>query len=104
MQRLAVIARKQYGLVTHKQALAAGIPRRTLNHWVESGALALAHPAVYLVNGPPASREQTVMAAVLAAGAEAVASHRTAAHFWGWMNPSAVEISVDRPRLPRLDG
>lgn len=61
-------------------------------------------PAVYRVAGAPVTWEQRVLAAVLAAGPGAAASHRTAAVLWGLLSAGVIEIVVPRGRTPDLRG
>jgi hypothetical protein len=60
-------------------------------------------PGVFSLAGAPESWERSVLAACLAAGKGAVASHRTAARIWGLVEPrnDIVEITVPRHRCPR---
>jgi hypothetical protein len=62
---------------------------------------------VFVVNGAPATWEQAALAAVLAAGPEAVASHTTAGVLWGLPNvfhEVTFEVSTPRPRRVRQPG
>ncbi len=61
---------------------------------------------VYAIAGTPPSWEQSVMAAVLAAGDGAVASHSTAGALWGLPNfdRDQLEVSTARRDQRRLDG
>ena len=91
--------------MTHRQLLVAGVTRREIERRQESGRLVGVHVGVYRVAGVRPSYEQAVMAACLATGG--VASHRTAArlfHLRGFERFRAVEITVQGPRAPRLDG
>lgn len=99
------VARGQYGLITWSQLLAAGVPGSSIGRLVERGALIRLFPGVYRVAGAPATWYQRQLAAVLAAGAEAAASHRAAAHLWDvWDGEPAIEISVPRRQALRLPG
>jgi very-short-patch-repair endonuclease len=62
------------------------------------------HPSVFALAGAPSCWEQGALAAVLAGGSGCVASHRAAARLWGLADWDEVDVSVDRPRLPRLAG
>ena len=62
---------------------------------------------VYLLNGAPETWEQAALAAVLASGPEAVASHSTAGVLWGLPNvlhEVTFEVSTPRPRRVRQPG
>lgn len=105
-RRLAELAARQYGVVALAQALDCGISHRTLNRRGEKGRFLELHPAVYAVAGAPKTWERSLMAACLAAGPGAVVSHRSAARLWklGDAGEDLVEITVPRPRSPRLKG
>jgi predicted transcriptional regulator of viral defense system len=96
-------AARQRGLVTWRQAEAIGWSRQRLHAWCRRGWLRNVHRGVYAVAGAPETWEQRVLAAVLAAGTGAVASHRTALalHRVGdWKHDDAhpIEISVPAHR------
>src|SRR5262245_50698878 len=76
-------AEAQYGLFTLDQALASGMNRTTVYRRARLGRYVLRHPGVFSFAGLPESWERSALAACLAAGSEAVASHRTAARIWG---------------------
>jgi hypothetical protein len=101
------LARTQHGLVTHAQARARGMSQRSLSRRVASGRLQRLLPGVFAIAGAPETWEQRVMAAVLAAGRGALASHTTAAALWNLPDLARqpyVEITVPHPRLPRVAG
>ena len=101
---VAALARFQHGLVTRRQLLELGASLGQLQRWLESGRLEVVHPGVYRLAGSPRTWEQSLMAAVLAAGEEAAASHRSAARLWRLLDEEVVEVSVARSRRPRLRG
>lgn len=76
-------AARQWGLLTRAQALAAGISRHGIQHRLRTGRWKALQPGVYAIAGTPAAWEQTVLAAVLAAGPGAVATGPTAARLHG---------------------
>ncbi len=101
--RAADIARTSLGLVTSAALAQVGVTpaqRRTL---VDHGVLVPAGPGVLRHRAWPAHWRQSVLAAVLAAGRGAVASHMSAAALWGFdgIRPGAVEVTVPRERNPR---
>lgn len=100
------LAGRQHGVVSTQQALAIGLTRRQIEHRVSTGSLELVRRGVFAAPGAPRSWEQAVMAAVLAGGSGAVASHETAARLWGLRSvPGAgLEISNSRMRQHRIDG
>ena len=105
--KLNQISARQHGLITRRQAIDAGlsasaVQRRLLDHrWTPMRS------GVYAVGGVPPTWEQTVMAACLAGGEGAVASHATAARLWGLERvPSAgcIHLTSGPQRRIRLDG
>jgi very-short-patch-repair endonuclease len=97
---LAALAGRQHGVVTRRQVLAAGVGRRAIERRVEWGLLQPVHRGVYALGGRPLRREAWWTAAVLAAGADAVLSHRSAAALWEMRNasPQRAEVIVPRHR------
>lgn len=91
-------AASQYGLFTIDQATTRGVSDPKVRRWVKAGRLLVPHPAVFALPGVPDSWERSVMTAVLAAGPEAVASHRSAARLWDLYDDDddTVEITVTR--------
>jgi very-short-patch-repair endonuclease len=67
---IAEMAAPQYGLVELGQLTAAGLRRHHVDSRLRSGYLERMRPGVFVVAGVPRSFEQTVLAAVLAAGYE----------------------------------
>jgi Protein of unknown function (DUF559) len=71
---------------------------------VALGAWERVAPGVYRIVGAPLTWHGRALAAVLAAGPEALASHRTAAHQWGLEGfgpPGRIEATVRRHSRPR---
>ena len=80
---IASIAAGQHAAVSRRQLLDAGVSRSAIDRRVVGGRLVQVHAGVYRLAGHPQSSRQSLMTAVLAAGACAVASHRGAAHLLG---------------------
>lgn len=99
------LAERQHGLVTTAQ-LRARLSRGRIAHLVRRGTLELLRPGVYAVRGAPETWARHVLAAVLAAGDGAVASHRTAAvlHDLPGGSRDLLELTVSPPRRVRLHG
>src|SRR5215218_10286234 len=102
---IASIATGQYAAVGRRQLLDAGVPAHVIGHRVRGGLLLPVHAGVYRLPGSPVSWHQRIMAATLAAGAGAVASHRAAGYLHGLeaIEPR-LEVSVPRSRAPRPPG
>jgi hypothetical protein len=103
-ESLERLAARQYGLVTHAQALAAGVTDRQISGRVRSGRWRRLYRAVFVVAGAPATRHQSLLAAVLACGDEAVASHGGAAWLWGLADEPTLDVTVPRRCGPRTAG
>jgi very-short-patch-repair endonuclease len=80
---LHALAARQHGLLTRAQAAELGVGRRAWYSRVRAGTLLPVAPLVAALPGAPASPERRILAAVLAAGPGAMASHRSSAHLWG---------------------
>jgi len=100
------LAGRQLAVITRRQALEVGMTARQLNARVAAGLLVAVHRGVYRVAAAPTTPEQALLAACLAAGASAVASHRSAAALWSlrgvaWPGP---EITVAGDAKPLRSG
>jgi len=107
LQVLEPFATTHHGLVTRASLRRAGHSRMTWYRAIDDGRLELLHPGVARIYGTPATREQRIAAAVLAAGAGAMASHRSAALLWGVPRPDDDPVDLiltERSRGPTLDG
>ena len=104
---IAVCAGRQHALVTLDQAVQAGFTVDAIRRYLRTGRWRRARNGVFVVNGAPATWEQAALAAVLASGPEAVASHSTAGVLWGFPNVFhgvTFEVSTPRPRRVRQPG
>jgi hypothetical protein len=106
--RVARLGARQYGLLTLGQLEELGMTRGMRQRRVEDGSLRLVRRFVYAIAGAPPCWAQTVLAAVLAAGPDAVASHFTAGVLWGLRHSDrrarTGRIHLSAPRQLRLDG
>ena len=104
--RIGQVAASQYGLLTLEQLRATGVSRRTLDRLIARGHLIRVAAAVYLVNGAPENWQRRLLTEQLAAGAEALVSHRTGAVVYeldGFdTHRRTVHLTVPRGRQPRL--
>jgi very-short-patch-repair endonuclease len=87
------LAARQHGLVTRAQAARRGVNRQAWYRAIGAGRLRAVAPGVAALPGSPATAEQRILAAVLAVGPHAAASHGSAAHLWGV--PLAPSTMVD---------
>lgn len=102
-RQLSKLARRQHGLVTLAQAAAAGVSPEAVRWRVRTGRWSRVTPGVFALAGTAGTWRQKTMAAVLAAGPGAVASHTTAAALYdlSCCPFKGVEITVPRGRSPR---
>ena len=99
------VGRAQHALITWQQLQELGSAGSSIARLVERGFLVRVHQGVYRITGAPITWEQRQLAAVLAAGPDAAASHRASAHLWGaWDGEPGVEISVPRRQALTLAG
>jgi Transcriptional regulator, AbiEi antitoxin len=101
---LGRIARRQHGLVTRKQLLAAGISKEEIRRRIQKGALLVVHRGVYRVGHRAPSIEARYLAAVLACGEGAVLSGKAAGHLWGLIKGSAPPPEVTTPKDRKVKG
>lgn len=102
---ISELAVTQHGVVSRSQLLTAGLSRHVVQGRLDRGLLAAVHGGVYRAAGSPATWSQRIMAGVLAAGPDAVASHRSAGFLHGLSGVEPrVEVIVGRSRAPRPPG
>jgi predicted transcriptional regulator of viral defense system len=94
---IARMAEGQHGLITLSQLEGLGIGRSTAHRRVEAGRLHRVHEQVFAVGHLLLSREARYMAAVLAGGADAVLSHRSAADLLELQEDRRSRIDVTAP-------
>ncbi len=99
MRAVVELAASQHGVLSRRQAAELNLDRGRLARAVSRGWLDERYPGIFLVAGAVCSWHQSVMAATMAVGAHAVASHRSAARlhgFDGFADTTIVEVSVSR--------
>jgi very-short-patch-repair endonuclease len=107
---IARIAARQHGVVSYEQLRTAGMSQPVVSRRTKAGRLHRLHRGVYAVGHPRLTFEGRCIAAVLAIGASAAVSHRSAAALWGMLprHDERIEITVpgdggrDRRRGIRL--
>jgi hypothetical protein len=112
------LAERQHGVVTRAQLLDLAYTADAIKHRVAKGRLHPVARGVYAVGRPQLTPYGRWMAAVLACGAHAVLSHRTAAALWELLPaPDVIEVTTTdsggrrrrgvvihrRPTLPARD-
>jgi very-short-patch-repair endonuclease len=80
---LAALAGRQHGVVAQRQLTALGFGAKTTKEWLRTGRLHRLHRETFAVGHDRVSRDGRWLAAVLACGAGALLSHRSAAAMWG---------------------
>ena len=101
---LVAIAAAQCGVFSRAQALCVGYSEKRIRHLLTVGTWLRCHPGIYCVAGAPTSFDMNAWIAVLAAGTDAVLSHRTAGYLQSLAGspPSVVfDISVPKSRAPQ---
>ena len=92
--RIALIAGRQHGVVTHEQIAAEGIDKSGVTRRVQAGRLHRLHRGVYAVGHRSLSWRGRWLAGVLAAGDGAVLSHSSAAALWRFLRPVPGPVHV----------
>jgi very-short-patch-repair endonuclease len=101
---IAELANRGHGVVSRAQLTELGLGRGAIEDRVARGSLHPVYRGVYAVGHGLLSRHGRWMAAVLAAGPDAVLSHRSAAELWGIRNSARSPIEVIAPRQRRRPG
>jgi very-short-patch-repair endonuclease len=100
---VAVHLRRQAGVITRRQARAAGLSADTIDRKLASRRWKPLHPQVYLDSAHRRTDEVRVRSAVLWAGDDVVLSGIAAAWWHGIATalPETVQVTVPRARCPR---
>jgi predicted transcriptional regulator of viral defense system len=100
---LAELAARQHGVVSFRQLRELGFSKGKISRSHEAFRLIRIHRGVYALGHGEISDHGRCMAAVLAAGADAVVSHLAAAWLWGLHDscPAEVEVTVTASRHHR---
>ena len=103
---LLELAVAQFGVLTRQQALSCGLSDSAIRHRLMRGVWKQCFSGVYMVEDDGFA--STVWAALLACGANSIASHETAAHLLGLsgdVTGRRVHVMVpDERRLDRKNG
>jgi very-short-patch-repair endonuclease len=101
-------AQLRRGLISTADTSIGGLSRRQARYRRDVGRWELVRPTVNVVVGAPRTWEQSVLAAVMAGGAEVAVSHGTLArllgHDVGQLDPEAIEVTAPLRRQIRIDG
>lgn len=96
--RLARLAARQHGLVTHRQLTVIGIRGSAVTWRVKTGRLQRIYRGVFAVGHTPQTAEARWIAAVMASGPGAVLSHLDAAALWKIYEAAGARIHVTTAR------
>jgi very-short-patch-repair endonuclease len=94
---VAATAAQQHGVITLRQLLDAGLSPAGVTRRLRAGRLHRIHRGVYAVGHNGLNDRGRWMAAVLACGANAVLSHRSAAALWVLLPKAPPRIDVSIP-------
>src|SRR4051794_18369868 len=97
-EEIAELAGRQHGVVASRQLFALGFTRGAMEYRVASGSLHQLYRGVYAVGWAGVSPLGRVMAAVLACGPAAVASHHAAVFAWALRVGLRALVDVTAPR------
>lgn len=98
IDRLSVLAGRQFGRVSRLQLLSIGVDNDQIKRWIKTGYLLRVHARVYSVGHTGPSLEADLFAALLYAGPGAMLSHGTAAWWIGLVQRPPDPIHVSTPR------
>jgi very-short-patch-repair endonuclease len=101
--QLAALAAGQFGAFTSEQALACGLTLAELRRRCARGQLLRAGRRVYVFPGHRRGERMSIAIAVLAAGPDAVVSHRSAARLLRLVNGGAGAVDVTVPSGRRVE-
>jgi predicted transcriptional regulator of viral defense system len=95
-----------HGVIDLASATALGASRHIVRDRVASGAWQQVYRGVYRTASAPRTPEQRLLAAVLACGPGAIASHRSAAWLWKLLAqpPDIPEVTIPHNRTTRQPG
>ena len=95
----------QHGVVSRGQLRDLGVTDKVIARRVRLGEWERPRRGVYVIGGARRTWDQRVMSAVLAAGHDALASHRTALRVWSLVDRSGqIELLVDARHNPTVAG
>lgn len=100
---IAPYAAEQHGLVMRDQLVKAGLSEQAVDYRIAVRLLEVVHPTVYRVPGAPATWEQSLLAAQLAAGEPSFVSHLAAGMWWKLEGVVAEQPHILLPHQRRVD-
>src|SRR4051794_32700342 len=103
-ERLDPLLVSQLGLVTRRQGWEVGVSGPQFDSLLQRQLLVPLHRGVFRDPAVPTSIEQRSLAAVLAAGAGAVTSHRLGVALWGAPNYKCLLTEITAPGIHSIPG
>jgi very-short-patch-repair endonuclease len=100
-EAIGALAGGQHGVVALRQLLDLGLSRAAVEGRVRRKRLLPLHRGVYAVGHPALTWRGHLVAAVLACGEGALASHRAAGALHGLVRSGRIEVTAPRERRPR---
>ncbi len=100
--KLGEAAARRHGVFTLAEAVALGVPARTVASRAREGRYISIEPQVYAVAGAPATLRQRIAGVVASCPALAAVSHQTAAELWGMTNRGIRAIETVTTRWDRV--
>jgi hypothetical protein len=103
VQLVAELARRQFGAVSRRQLLAAGVSAARIRSWLRSGRLHRRHPGVYAWGRADLGTEGELAAALLLAGPGAALASLTALWWWNLLprRPQPTFVAAPHRCSPR---
>lgn len=100
------MAAQLHGLVRRSDLVSLGATETEIQRRLGAGRLELVQRGVYYLDCVPATWKSQVLAAVMAAGPDALASHRTAGLLWGFdaVYGRIIELTVPFNEEPEPEG
>jgi very-short-patch-repair endonuclease len=97
------LAGGQHGVITRRQATAAGMTRREIERRLEAGWLVGLYDGVYAVGHTALTDRSRLIAAVYACGPAALAGYRAAGAMWALLRqPQRIEVTAPRGCKPKM--
>lgn len=105
-RRLRRVAAGQHGVICRSQLLAADVTDHEISWRIDIGRLEVMHPGVYYLDSTPATWKTELLAATMAAGPDAFASHRSAGVLWAMdaIYGKVIEVTVPYGESPEPAG
>ncbi len=106
VRMISSVAAGQHGVISRQQLGELGLSQSVIGRLVDAGHLHRIFRGVYAVGHPAIGERQTMFAATLACGEDAVVSHRSAAALLGLLDraPAVIDLIAPGQRGRKIDG